>query len=118
MSFGVLYDFAGNTNVTKVFKAAQLVQQSWFINAVNYNQPIDLFLVIGHNPVRPGTGGTFGTIYNAIRAVHPTTPIQAFGGHSHIRDFVAYDETSTGLESGRYEKWACRTRAKLVRSLL
>lgn len=29
-------------------------------------------------------------------------PIQAFGGHTHIRDFTVYDSMSTGLESGRY----------------
>ena len=103
MAFGVLYDFTGNTNVTKVIKAADLVKESWFASAVNYTQPIDLFLVLGHNPIRPTAGGsTFGTIYNAIRKARPNVPIQSFGGHTHIRDFVVFDEMSTGLESGRY----------------
>lgn len=103
MSFGVLYDFTGNSNVSRVIKAADLVKERWFLDAIQYPEPIDLFLVIGHNPVRPTAGGsTFGTLYKAIRGLRPDTPIQAFGGHTHIRDFAIFDEKSTGLESGRY----------------
>ncbi|MCJ1284851.1 hypothetical protein MMC26_004188 [Xylographa opegraphella] len=103
MAFGVLYDFTGNTNVTQVIKAKNLVQEPWFLSAISYPQPIDLFLVLGHNPARPTAGGsTFGTIFNAIRAKNPSTPIQFFGGHTHIRDFAVLDEGSTSLESGRY----------------
>lgn len=103
MALGVLYDFTGNTNVTKVIKAADLVKETWFTSAINYPQPIDLFLVTGHNPIRPTVGGsTFGVLYNAIRKMRPSVPIQAFGGHTHIRDFVVFDSMSTGLESGRY----------------
>lgn len=103
MSFGVLYDFTGNSNVSKVVKAADLVKESWFLNAIQYPEPIDLFLIIGHNPVRPtARGSTFGILYKTIRSLRPTTPIQAFGGHSHIRDLAIFDSMSTGLESGRY----------------
>jgi hypothetical protein len=102
MSFGVLYDFTGNTNVTQVIRARDMVKQSWFLNAVNYDEPIDLFLVLGHNPIRPTvSGSTFGIVYLAIRAARPDVPIQAFGGHTHIRDFVVFDGMSTGLESGK-----------------
>ena len=103
MAFGVLYDFTGNSNVSKVIKARDLVQETWFKDAVNFKKPIDLFMVIGHNPVRTSaSSSTIGTIYKAIRAVHADTPIQAFGGHTHIRDFTIYDAKATGLESGRY----------------
>ncbi|MCJ1475518.1 hypothetical protein MMC13_004181 [Lambiella insularis] len=103
MSFGVLYDFTGNTNITQVIKAAALVQEAWFLDAISYSEPVDLFLVLGHNPARPSVyGSTFGTIYQAIRAKNPNTPIQFFGGHTHIRDFAVIDEGSTSLESGRY----------------
>ena len=103
MAFGVLYDFTGNSNASKVIKAADMVQQSWFKSAVNYTEPIDLFVLLGHNPARPSTSGsTFGTVFNAIRASRPDTPIQIFGGHTHIRDFAVYDDKTTGLESGRY----------------
>ena len=103
MAFGVLYDFTGNTNITQVMKAATLVQQPWFQSAISFDKPIDLFIVLGHNPARPGaSGSTFGTIFKAIRAKNPNTPIQLFGGHSHIRDFAVLDDGSTSLESGRY----------------
>lgn len=103
MAFGVLYDFTGNSNVSRVIKAATMVNQTWFQQAVNFSQPIDLFLVTGHNPVRlNGTGSTLGTVYNAIRKARPGVPIQMFGGHTHIRDFAIYDQMATGLESGRY----------------
>ena len=103
MAFGILYDFTGNSNVSKVIKTANLVKESWFLDAINYSEPIDLFLVIGHNPVRPSvSSSTFGTIYRTIRGARPNIPIQAFGGHTHVRDFAVYDTISTGLESGRY----------------
>ncbi|KAF2868175.1 Metallo-dependent phosphatase-like protein [Massariosphaeria phaeospora] len=103
MAFGVLFDFTGNSNVSKVIKAASLVQEQWFLQAVNYTEPVDLFVVIGHNPVRTNvTSSTFGTLFNTIRKIRPDVPIQAFGGHTHIRDFVVYDNKATGLESGRY----------------
>ena len=60
-------------------------------------------------------------MFNAIRTVHPTTPIMILGGHSHIRDcgesiihhlrfdkrpmkvtLVQFDDRSMALESGRY----------------
>lgn len=103
MAFGVLYDFTSNTNVTRVIKAADLVNQSWFLAAINTTDPVDLFLVIGHNPARPTvSSSTFGRIYSTIRSIRPNIPIQIFGGHNHIRDFVIYDGSSTGLGSGRY----------------
>lgn len=84
-------------------QAASMVQEPWFLNAVNYTEPVDLFMVIGHNPVRRNdSSSTIGTVVDAIRKVHPAVPIQAFGGHSHIRDFAVYDTKATGLESGRY----------------
>jgi len=103
MAFGVLFDFTGNSNVSKVIKAAEMVRQPWFQAAVNYTHPIDLFVVIGHNPVRTTvSSSTIGTVFKAIRSIKPNVPIQAFGGHTHIRDFTVYDNKATGLESGRY----------------
>ena len=101
MAFGLLYDFTGNSNASKVIPAKTVVTQDWFKSALNYSQPIDLFLLIGHNPVRR-SGTTFPTVYNAIRSARPDVPIQVFGGHTHTRDFTVYDNGGTGLESGRY----------------
>ena len=101
MAFGVLYDFTGNSNVSKVIKAKDMVTQPWFLDAIHTKEPIDVFLLLGHNPVRPTDfSSTFKTVYNAIRAVHPDVPIQILGGHSHVRDFAIYDEITTSLESG------------------
>ncbi|GJC83614.1 secreted protein ARB_01864 [Colletotrichum liriopes] len=103
MAFGVLFDFTGNSNASVVTKAATMVTQPWFLSAVNYTEPIDLFLVIGHNPVRQTqSSSTLKTVFDAIRAIRPDTPVQFFGGHTHIRDFAVYDDKSTALESGRY----------------
>lgn len=100
MAFGVLYDFTGNSNVSKVIKAKDLVKESWFLDAVNIPE-IDLFIVLGHNPIRTTvSSSTFGIIYSTIRELRPTIPIQTFGGHTHVRDFTIYDSISTGLESG------------------
>lgn len=103
MSFGVLYDFTGNSNVSKVIPAKTLVAEDWFLDAIDFKEPIDLFLLIGHNPVRrTDSSSTFGLLHDTIRSKRPEVPIQVFGGHSHIRDFTVYDDMSTGLESGRY----------------
>ncbi|KAG9245647.1 Metallo-dependent phosphatase-like protein [Calycina marina] len=105
MAFGVLFDFTGNSNVSKIIKGADMIQQEWFIDAVNYDKPIDLFLVIGHNPVRADvtdTASTMSLLHSTIRSMRPELPIQFFGGHTHIRDFKVFDDMSTGLESGRY----------------
>jgi 2',3'-cyclic-nucleotide 2'-phosphodiesterase (5'-nucleotidase family) len=102
MAFGVLYDFTGNSNVSRITKASTLVTQSWFLDAVNTTQPVDLFVVLGHNPVRTNvSSSTLGTVYQAIRKLKPDTPIQFFGGHTHIRDFFVYDNKATGLEAGK-----------------
>lgn len=86
MAFGVLFDFTGNTNVSKVIKTADLVKETWFLDAINYHEPIDLFVVIGHNPVRTtAKTSTFGLLYETIRGIRPDVPIQTFGGHTHVR---------------------------------
>jgi 2',3'-cyclic-nucleotide 2'-phosphodiesterase (5'-nucleotidase family) len=103
MAFGVLFDFTGNSNASKVTPAATMVKQQWFIDAVNFDKPIDMFLLIGHNPVRRADrSSTLGTVLDEIRKYRPDVPVQVFGGHSHIRDFTVYDSGATGLESGRY----------------
>ena len=102
MAFGVLFDFTGNSNASVVTKAADMVKESWFINAVNHKN-VDAFVLIGHNPVSlKSSSNTLQTVFKAIRAIKPDTPIEMFGGHTHIRDFAVYDDKSVGMESGRY----------------
>ncbi|KAM0712093.1 hypothetical protein Q7P37_011187 [Cladosporium fusiforme] len=103
MAFGVLFNFTGNSNASKVIPASEMVNQTWFQDVLHCDDPVDLYLVIGHNPARPTEPtSTFATVHEAIRAVKPDTPIQIFGGHNHIRDFAIYDDKSTALGSGRY----------------
>ncbi|KAK4176092.1 5'-nucleotidase [Triangularia setosa] len=103
MAFGVLFDFTANTNASRITKAVDMVKQDWFQQAIHHPEPVDVFLVLGHNSVRPGRqASTLKTVYSAIREAHPNTPIQMFGGHSHMRDFVVYDQSSTASEPGRY----------------
>ena len=52
-------------------------------------------------------------VFNAIRAVHPFTPIFIFGGHTHIRDCVQLDQRSISLQSGRYMETVGWMSAKL-----
>jgi 2',3'-cyclic-nucleotide 2'-phosphodiesterase (5'-nucleotidase family) len=100
MAFGVIFDFK-SVNDTRVTKGADMVKQKWFIDAVNYEKPIDVFVVLGHNPIRSNSSpGTLELVFREIRKRKPDTPIQVFGGHTHIRDFIVYDDTSTGLEAG------------------
>ncbi|PPQ79916.1 hypothetical protein CVT26_004176 [Gymnopilus dilepis] len=52
-------------------------------------------------------------VFNAVRAVHPTTPIIILGGHTHIRNCVQLDGRSMSLESGRYMETVGWLSAKL-----
>nr|GAT59669.1 predicted protein [Mycena chlorophos] len=96
-SLGVLFDFTGNDVNTTVQPVADMVKESWFAEAIK-EEP-DLFLLVGHMPV---SEDNWPVVFNAVRAVHPTTPIMIFGGHSHIRDCNQPDGRSMALESGRY----------------
>lgn len=91
MAFGVLFDFVSNSNVSKIIKAADLVKEPWFLDTINYPEPIDLFILIGHNPVRlTDKFSTFGTVLDAIKTSRPGIPIQVFGGHTHIRYYSRF----------------------------
>ncbi|KAL2833670.1 Metallo-dependent phosphatase-like protein [Aspergillus cavernicola] len=98
VAFGFLFDFTMNYNNTVVQPVEETIKESWFQGAV-HDQEVDLFLVVGHVPVR---SKEYDDVFNAIRASHPDTPIQFFGGHYHIRDCARYDTKAYGLASGRF----------------
>ncbi|KAL8904965.1 MAG: hypothetical protein Q9207_002918 [Kuettlingeria erythrocarpa] len=98
LAFGFLFDFTGNANNSFVEAVEKTVQQKWFLEAI-HDRAVDLFLVAGHIPL---DSPEFKTIFDAIRQVQWDTPIQFFGGHTHIRDYLKYDNKAYGLESGRY----------------
>ncbi|KAH9485630.1 Secreted protein [Psilocybe cubensis] len=96
-SLGVLFDFTGNDHNTKVQKVSDMVKETWFAEAIK-EEP-DFFLLVGHMPI---ARDDWPLVFNAVRAVHPTTPILILGGHTHIRDCLQLDGRSMSLESGRY----------------
>ncbi|KAH9485631.1 hypothetical protein JR316_0002541 [Psilocybe cubensis] len=107
-SLGVLFDFTSNDRNTTVQKVVDMVQESWFHEAIQ-EEP-DFFLLVGHMPV---SRDDWPLVFNPIRALHPTTPILIFGGHTHIRDCLQFDGRSMSLESGRYMETVGWLSAKL-----
>ena len=97
LAFGFLFDFTGNSNNTVVQPVEKTIEEDWFQEAIR--EDVDLFLVIGHVTLH---GPEYKAIYKAIRGQKWDTPIQFFGGHSHIRDFAKYDSNAYALQSGRY----------------
>ncbi|KAF8885967.1 Metallo-dependent phosphatase-like protein [Infundibulicybe gibba] len=115
-SLGVLYDFTDNDHNTTVQKVEDMVKEAWMQFADAIKEEPDIFILVGHMPVardncEPSTP-THVTltylsregplVFNAVRAVHPHTPIIILGGHSHVRDCLQPDGRSMSLESGRY----------------
>ena len=97
-AFGFLYDFQGNYPNTVVRPVEGVLKEDWFREAT-IDKDVDLFIVAGHAAVR---SDEFDAIFRAIRDVQPSTPIQFFGGHYHIRDYKQFDNSSYGLASGRF----------------
>jgi hypothetical protein len=98
VAFGFLFDFTGNYNNTVVQPVEETIKEKWFQEAIR-DHDVDLFLVVGHVPVQ---SREYNAIFRAIRKVQWDSPIQFFGGHYHIRDYVKYDSKSYGLASGRF----------------
>lgn len=85
MAFGVLFDFNRGAPIN-ITTAANLIKEKWFQDAVK-KDPIDLFVLIGHNPLKSSTFGTstIDTLLKYIQGTRPNIPVQVFGGHSHVR---------------------------------
>ncbi|RDB25253.1 hypothetical protein Hypma_007377 [Hypsizygus marmoreus] len=96
-SLGVLFNFMGSDKNITVQKVEDMVKETWFAEAIK-EEP-DLFLLAGHMPVAKDN---WPVVFDAIRKVHPLTPIMILGGHTHIRDCLQLDGRSISLESGRY----------------
>ncbi|EGV64818.1 hypothetical protein CANTEDRAFT_113586 [Yamadazyma tenuis ATCC 10573] len=103
LSFGFLFDFNRNNDKTKVTPISEVLQQDWFLDILkSHPSPsVDYIVVIGHIPITH-EWTELDLLHKVLRKHYPETVIQYFGGHSHIRDFVVYDENSTSLESGRF----------------
>jgi len=97
LAFGFLFDFTGNGNNTVVQKVEDTIKEKWFQDAIR--EKVDFFVIAGHVTL---PGPEYKALYRAIRDQNWDTPIQFFGGHSHIRDFHKYDSAAYGIQSGRY----------------
>ena len=98
LAFGFIFDFTGNDNNTFVIPVEETVKQDWFTDAIK-DKDVDLILVYGHVDIR---STEYALLHKTIRSAQWDTPIQFFGGHSHIRDYKIFDAASVALESGRY----------------
>jgi hypothetical protein len=98
LAFGFLFDFTGNANNTVVQRVEDTIKEAWFKEALQ-DKHIDLIIVFGHVDIR---SEEYALLFSTIRSTHWDTPIQFFGGHSHIRDYKIFDSKSVALESGRY----------------
>jgi len=59
-----------------------------------------LIVVCAH--IAPQVPPELDQIYQAIRAVHPTTPLVMLSGHSHVEYFSQLDANAFTIESGKY----------------
>ncbi|KAI7870933.1 Ser/Thr protein phosphatase family protein [Spinellus fusiger] len=98
LSFGFLFDFTGNGNVSVVRKVEDEIKDPWFAQTL-LTHKADVIVLIGHVGVR---FDEFKAVIAAIRQHYPYIPITVLGGHTHIRDFAVYDSWAAGIESGRY----------------
>ncbi|KAH9990648.1 Metallo-dependent phosphatase-like protein [Russula compacta] len=99
-ALGVIFDARNFASDVSIHTAKDMAtKEPWFADAIK-DRP-DLFLLIGHMPVR-GVGNNWNFVFDPIRKLHKDTPILILGGHTHIRDCAQYDGKSMALESGAY----------------
>lgn len=98
-----LFDFSRANNRTRVEPIEQAVRLAWFQQILADHPPlkVDLVLNVGHLPVAH-SWTEMQQLHNVLRQAYPKTPIQYFGGHSHVRDFSVLDSALTALQSGRF----------------
>ncbi|KAF2281507.1 ser/Thr protein phosphatase-like protein family [Westerdykella ornata] len=98
LAFGFIFDFTRNAKNTVIHRVRDTVEEPWFKEAIR-DRDVDLIIVFGHVDIR---SDEYATLYATLRKAYWDTPIQLFGGHSHIRDYKIFDDKSVALESGRY----------------
>jgi len=81
LAFGFIFNFEGNANNTVVQKVEDTVKEEWFKEAIK-DKDVDLVLVFGHVDIR---SDEYKLLFKTLRSTYWDTPIQFFGGHSHIR---------------------------------
>ncbi|KAK6464969.1 Metallo-dependent phosphatase-like protein [Scheffersomyces coipomensis] len=104
LSFGFLFDFDRFNDHSKVTSIKEVIDnEPWFKEILKSYPPdkVDLLLLVTHVPISRSWPELY-YLHTVLREFYPTTKIQYFGGHSHIRDFIVLDPNATALQSGRY----------------
>ena len=99
LTFGFLYDFQNNCEITQVENVEKVVNDSWFLEALG-NDSFDAILVLAHmdafNPL-------LDIILAKIRDIcGDKMPVQFITGHTHQRKFHQMDPFSISFEAGHY----------------
>lgn len=97
-----LFDFQRANHKAVVTPALEELKKDW-INQVAgyYRNKIDMVVVAGHIPPTD-PDNELKLVHERLRQLFPDVVVQYFGGHSHIRDFVRFDNKSTCLQSGKF----------------
>lgn len=99
LTFGFLYNFQGNCNVTRVRTVQQIVKERWFRTVLRQDD-YDAILILAHMGYRDPL---VTVLLQAIRdIVGQNIPIQFINGHTHIRGFQTLDDTATSFEAGHF----------------
>lgn len=104
LSFSFLFDFTRANKRASVTPALEEIEKPWFKDVISKfpRSEVDILVVFGHMPVTDIGDQELVRLHAKLRSHYPNTPIQYFGGHSHIRDFVYFDNKATALQSGRF----------------
>lgn len=103
LALSFLFDFRRNNEFTRVTPIKEAIHQNWFQEILN-NHPqdkVDSVVIVGHVPIDRGWH-ELEILHAELRTHYPDVKIQYFGGHSHIRDFLVYDDKLVALQSGRF----------------
>ncbi|KAG7813270.1 hypothetical protein KL921_000816 [Ogataea angusta] len=98
-----MFDFKGGNEKVRVTPIDTIIKEDWFLDLLETytKKSVDLVLVAGHVPVSHSWQELY-VLHGVLRRFFPNTPVQYFGGHSHIRDFTLLDDKAFALQSGRY----------------
>jgi 2',3'-cyclic-nucleotide 2'-phosphodiesterase (5'-nucleotidase family) len=100
LTFGFLYNFEGNCDMTRVRKVEQVVQEAWFRSVLLEPDTFQAIMVLAHMDYRDDL---VTVILTAIREiVGLDMPVQFINGHSHVRGFQTLDENSVSFEPGHF----------------
>uniref|UniRef100_A0A0L0NW62 Putative 5'-nucleotidase C-terminal domain-containing protein n=1 Tax=Candidozyma auris TaxID=498019 RepID=A0A0L0NW62_CANAR len=103
LGLGFMFDFKRYNEKTRVTPISEVIEHDWFQQILdNYPEEIvDTVVVVTHVPV-DRKWNELALLHAELRTHYPQVKIEYFGGHSHIRDFVVYDENLVALQSGRF----------------